>query len=495
MAFLHQALFGSAQIRLMEQNAIQEQGVSADELMLRAGSAAWKIMRQAYPKACKLAVFCGAGNNAGDGYVFARFAHQHGFAVIVYQLKPVEQLPDTARHAALQALAVGVECMPWEETMDLEADVIIDALLGIGLEGKVREPFLTVINQINDSGTPVMALDIPSGLQSDTGQIMGSCVRADLTLTFIGKKLGMMQCDGPDVCGHVMVDSLQLDAMLSEMSPQAECLSADLIRDLLPRRLRNSHKGDFGHVLIVGGNWGMPGAVSLAAQAALRVGAGVVTIATRQEHVPLVLAQIPEAMVYGIEQDDTLQRLLDKATLCLIGPGLGEDAWASKLFYQVMGSHLPMVIDASALRILAANPQHDDNWVLTPHPGEAAALLDCSVKEVQQDRSEALHSLQQQYGGTVILKGVGSLIGADKTQTALCDAGNPGMASPGMGDVLSGCIAGLVAQGLSLIDAARVGVYVHSRAADLAVLQSGERGLLATDLLPLMRQLINQKKG
>ena len=493
MTNLNLRLYCCEQIRLCEQMAIQNQGISADELMLRAGSFAWKIVRQEFPKARKLAIFCGAGNNAGDGFVLAKLAHTQGFLVTVYQFKSIEDLPDTARHAALQAVAAGVICHPVEEHLDPDTDLIIDALLGIGLTGAVREPLLTAINQINDSEIPVLAMDIPSGLHSDSGQILGHCVRADVTVTFVGKKLGMMMCDGPDACGKVVVDSLRLDSLLTTIPEAANCLLPTLTRDLLPRRPRNCHKGDFGHVLIVGGNVGMPGAVSIAAQAALRVGAGVVTIATRPHYAYNALTQLPEAMVYGIGQIDDLQELLDRATVCLIGPGLGDDDWATELFYRVIGSHLPMVIDASALRILAESPQHDDNWVLTPHPGEAGSLLHRSTREVQQNRYEALHQLQQLYGGTIVLKGVGSLIETDEGQTYLCDAGNPGMASPGMGDALSGVIAGLIAQGLPLFEAAKLGVYVHSRAADLAVQEQGERGLLATDLLPFMRKLVNQK--
>lgn len=487
-----QAIYLCEQIRLCEQMAIQKHNISADELMLRAGVAAWKILRREFPKAHKLAIFCGGGNNAGDGFVLARLAHEQGYAVTVYQFKAVEQLPDPAQHMALQAIAAGVPCYAAEEEhIDPDTDLIVDALLGIGLAGEVREPLLTAINQINEAGIPVLAIDIPSGLSSDEGRVLGECVRASLTVTFIGKKLGMLMCDGPDMCGRIIVDSLQLDPWLSSITPTVCCLSPAMIDELLPRRRRNCHKGDFGHVLIVGGNVGMPGSVVIAALAALRIGAGLVTIATKPQHINTASAQLPEAMVYGIEQADELQRLLDKATVCLIGPGLGNDVWATELFFRVIGSHLPMVVDAEALRILGTSPQHDDNWVLTPHPGEAASLLQCTTMAIQRDRYAALHRLQQQYGGVIVLKGVGSLIGTDENQTSICDAGNPGMASPGMGDALSGVIAGLIAQGLTLVDAAKLGVYVHARAADLAVEESGERGLLATDLLPFMRQLIN----
>ncbi|KTD64378.1 bifunctional ADP-dependent NAD(P)H-hydrate dehydratase/NAD(P)H-hydrate epimerase [Legionella spiritensis] len=484
-------LFTSRHIRACEQHAIQTMGISADELMARAGLAVFTTIRDVFPSVHSLAVFCGSGNNAGDGYVLARLAHENGYDVTIHQYKKIEDLPDPARHAALEAVSAGVVCQCLDDPLDSDTDLIIDALLGIGLQGMVKEPLLAAINQINDSGLPVLSIDIPSGLDSDTGRMMGACVRASVTITFIGKKLGMFTLDGPDHCGELIADDLQLQAYLTSLIPAARILDNSLPGDLLKKRPRNSHKGMFGHVLAIGGGFGMPGAIYLAAAAALRVGAGLVTIATRPEHEGFMLANLPEAMVSGIDDVAELLPLLAKATVCLIGPGLGEDEWAVNLFKLVMASQLPMVIDASALHILADNPQHDDNWILTPHPGEAAGLLNCTTAEIQQDRLLATTTLQQQFGGNIVLKGAGSLVQTDKSESYLCAAGNPGMSSPGMGDVLSGVIAGLIAQKLSLSDAARLGVLIHARAADLAALRDGERGLLASDVMPFLRRLAN----
>lgn len=235
----------------------------------------------------------------------------------------------------------------------------------------------------------------------------------------------------------------------------------------------------------------MPGAVCLAANAALRVGAGLVTIASRPEHARQVLPMLPEAMLHGIDEIKDLLPLIAKATVCILGPGLGDDEWAKALFTAALASQLPMVIDASALRLLAQSPQHDDNWILTPHPGEAASLLNCTTGEVQQDRYQAAIRLQDQYGGNVILKGTGSLVATDESEIYLCTAGNPGMASAGMGDALSGVIAGLVAQGLLLADAAKLGTWLHASAGDAAALEKGERGVLASDLMPYLHRLVN----
>lgn len=488
------SLYTTRQIRLCENDAIHRLSILADELMERAGQAAFQCLKNRFPSARVLTVFCGGGNNAGDGYVLARLAHASGYRVIIHQYRAIEQLPDTARHAALKTLAAGLVCQDLDEPVDEETDVIIDALLGIGLQGEVQGPLALAITQINGSGLPVLALDIPSGLNSDTGSVMGVCVKAAATITFIGKKLGMMTLDGPDHCGHILVNTLQLEPCLSLLVPEVEILDDQQLKSLLRPRPRNAHKGQFGHVLIVGGGPGMPGAVCLAASAALRVGAGLVTVATRPEHAVMIPAAFPEVMATGIDDVHDLLPLLAKATVCLIGPGLGDDEWAAHLFNLVIASQLPMVIDASALHRLAENPQHDDNWVLTPHPGEAAALLRLSTADIQRDRYQAVSHIQQRYGGNVVLKGVGSLIKTDKMQTYLCQAGNPGMSSPGMGDVLSGILAAFIAQGLSLSDALKFGVQLHAKAADRAAAKQGERGLLASDLLPYLQRLVNQKE-
>ena len=486
-----QTVYHTAEIRESEQRAIQDLGLSLDALMLRAGKAAWKVLHREFPKAHRIAVFCGAGNNAGDGYVLARLAHEQGLSVTIYAFQSVEVLPEPARHAAVQALAAGVLCLLDDDHIDPETDLIVDALLGIGLKGEVREPILSVINQINASEVPVLAIDLPSGLMSDTGRSRGSVVMADVTVTFIGKKIGQMMGQGPDACGHIIVDTLQLDAMLETVSPVTSLLTPERCAGWIGPRPRYCHKNDFGHVLVVGGNLGMPGSVLITAEAALRVGAGLVSIATHPQYAAQALSALPEAMIYGIHHIETLQDLLKKASVCVIGPGLGDDVWARELFQQIIGSHLPMVVDASALRLLSEHPQIDDNWVLTPHPGEAASLLHYAVAEVEADRYTAVCQLQREYGGVVVLKGLGTLICNENQQTSLCAAGNPGMASPGMGDALSGVIAGLIAQGLTLEQSAQLGVYVHGVAADLAAEESGERGLLATDLFPFIRQLIN----
>lgn len=484
------ALYQTEQIRSCERRAI-ESGVSEDEMMARAGLAAFSAMAKLYPEVRQIAVFCGSGNNAGDGYVLARLAQEKGYTVVVNQYKSLETLPAAARFAASQAIGAGVSCQGIDEILDNEVELIIDALLGTGLQGDVNGSLATAINQMNQSKLPIISLDIPSGLHADTGRVMGVAVIAAATVTFIGLKIGMLTLDGPDHCGKILCDDLKITSCLAKSKPAAYLLSKNSLPRLAPR-LKNSHKGDFGHVLVIGGGIGMPGAVYLAAKAALRVGAGMVTVATRPDYATGALPLLPEALLYGIEEVADLQPLIAKATVCIIGPGLGEDEWAQALFNKVIISQLPTIIDASALRLLAKNPQHDDNWILTPHPGEAASLLECTVKDIQRDRYQAALSIQQNYGGNIVLKGVGSLVCTDDGNSYVCSAGNPGMATAGMGDVLSGVIGGLLAQGTTLALAAKLGVWVHASAADLAARAFGERGLLASDLMPYLQRNVNK---
>ncbi|WP_058533315.1 bifunctional ADP-dependent NAD(P)H-hydrate dehydratase/NAD(P)H-hydrate epimerase [Legionella saoudiensis] len=485
------ALYRCEHIRACEQQATSLYHLDENELMARAGAEAFAYIQKLYPQVKHLAVFCGSGNNAGDGYVVARLAHEYGLTVTIYQAKALADLPHAAQYAALMAIDAGVECQPVDEPLDSEVELIVDALLGIGLQGPVHGLIASAINQINDSGIPVVSLDIPSGLNANTGCVENLCVKAATTLTFIALKAGLYTADAPDYCGDIYCCPIQLEACLVKQPLAASLLGPTNIGLPLMPRKKNSHKGDYGHVLVIGGGPGMPGAISLAAKAAMRTGAGSVSIATIPEHAKGALALIPEAMVWGISSASELQPLLARASVCVIGPGLGDSDWAVSLFLAAITSQLPMVIDASALRLLAEHPQLDDNWILTPHPGEAAALLSCSTAQVQQDRYQAAANIQKQYGGVVVLKGAGSIIQAPEQKTFVCPKGNPAMASAGMGDVLSGIIAGLCAQGLSLSEAARCGVYAHALAGDKVAYAQGGVGLLASDLFDVLPYVLN----
>lgn len=262
---------------------------------------------------------------------------------------------------------------------------------------------------------------------------------------------------------------------------------------LLPRE-HDANKGSFGNVLIIGSDYGMPGAVRIAAEGAARAGAGLVTVGTRAAHIVSTIAVRPEILCYGLESANDLDTLIENATFIVLGPGLGKSRWSQALFDKVMQSSLPMLIDADGLNCLAQlvpTINSRSNWILTPHPGEAARLLGITVQQVQADREQAIAQLQQRYGGVIVLKGAGTLVAMDQLSLQICLAGNPGMASAGMGDLLSGIIAGLVAQGLSLWDAARAGVMFHATAGDRAAVKQGQRGLLASDLFMELPAIVN----
>lgn len=270
----------------------------------------------------------------------------------------------------------------------------------------------------------------------------------------------------------------------------AQPISLASFKQALCPRIHDAHKGMFGHVLVVGGDYGTAGAVRLTSEAALRAGAGLVSAATHNEHIAAIIADRSEIMCHGVESAKELNSLLEKVTVIAIGPGLGQSKWSIKLFEKILKAPQPKVIDADGLNLLAQFPQKSDHWILTPHPGEAARLLNCSTQEIQNDRVAAITALQKKYGGTIVLKGAGTLIMGITHTITICEAGNPGMASGGMGDALTGVIAGLLAQHFSLQHAAEIGVCVHAEAADLAATQ-GERGMLASDLMPFIRRLVN----
>ena len=488
-------LYTAAQSRELDRLTIEGEGIAGIRLMARAGRAALQALLMRWPQVECLHIFCGAGNNGGDGYIVAELAQQRGIPVHLYQLPAPDRITGDAALARQRALAAGVTINQLGDALPpLTGGVVIDALLGTGISGAVREPYAAVITHINASQLPVVALDIPSGLCSDTGSVLGVAVVADLTVTFIGRKQGLYTASGPEHCGPVEYADLKVPAAVFAQVPAAvRVMNLDQVLSAMPPRPLNSHKGMFGNVLVVGGDTGMGGAALMAGEAAARCGAGLVSVATRAEHVAAIITRRPEIMARGVQVPADMESLLQRATVVAVGPGLGNTPWSEQMFCAASLSAVPQVLDADALtllaggRLLEVQPRADR--VITPHPGEAARLLGISTAAVQADRFAAARALQQRYGGVVVLKGVGSLV-CDEQSLWLSPYGNPGMASGGMGDVLTGVIAALLGQGLSPAAAACAGVCLHGRAADLAA-QEGGRGLLATDLLPQLRALVD----
>lgn len=508
-------LYTAEAVRELDRRAIEDHGMPGIALMKHAGAAAFKALLAHWPRANRITVFCGGGNNGGDGYIIAALARQRGLLVKVLQLVPADKLKGDARRAwqfACQAdvsmapfqgaidsaNAVGVGSVDDEGGGDGDEEVIVDALLGTGIQGQVRENYIQAIAAINQSASPVVAIDIPSGLCSDTGAVRGVAVMAELTVTFIGMKAGLLTGRGPALCGDLSYHDLDVPAQIFEDMPvSAQRLNLQDLMSQLPRRDRDAHKGKFGHVLVIGGDEGFGGAAAMAAEAALRVGAGLVGVATRSSHVSALLARRPELMVKPVDSGQQLEPLLAAPSVLVIGPGLGRSPWSEQVLQQAINSGIPMVVDADALNIISEGRvgagADTHNWVLTPHPGEAARLLSISNADIQADRFGACKAIQQDFHGTVLLKGAGTLISSGEETLALCPYGNPGMATGGMGDVLAGTIGGLLAQGLSADQATQLGACLHGAAADRVADECGERGMMATDLLLPLQRLVNRK--
>lgn len=488
---LPHALYRAAQVRELDRTAIEDHGIPGVELMQRAGRAAYRLLRQHWPDALDITVVCGIGNNGGDGYVLARLARMDGLGIRVLQLGDQGKLRGDARAMAVAYGEAGGTVAPFQG-LPQRTDVIVDAILGTGLEREVAGEWAQAIRAINAYQAPVLAIDIPSGLHSDLGQILGIAIEAKATISFIGLKQGMFTGGGPDCCGEIHFDALHIPAVVySREVLSARRLDQAKSCHLLGRRPRSANKGTFGHVLLVGGAPGLSGAARLAGEGALRAGAGLVTVATHPDHSAYLNQTRPELMCPGVSGPKDLDPLLERATVIAVGPGFGRGAWGRGLLGCIFESQLPLVVDADALNLLAESPHKRGDWVLTPHPGEAARLLETETSLVQADRFTSVRRLQERFGGVAVLKGAGTLIyGPSRKAIGVCDGGNPGMATAGTGDVLTGMIAALIAQGLGLEDAADAGVCLHAAAGDAAA-EAGERGLLASDLLDNIRPLIN----
>ena len=483
-------LYATLAARELDQRATRLLGGDGYTLMQRAGQAAWQHLLLHWPQAQRIVVVCGPGNNGGDGYVLARLAHRAGRLVQVVHLPSHVPASETAQRACTDYVASGGKVELFRDTLPV-ADVVVDAVFGIGLSRAPEADAAALLGAINAQPAPVLALDVPSGVDADRGSTPGAAVVATRTLQFIVRHAGLHTGAALECTGDLDLEELDLPAgAFDDLQPQASLLNQEaLALWLLPRR-RNTHKGESGHVLCLGGEHGSGGAIILCAEAALRSGAGLVSVATQAGHVAAMLARRPEAMVHAVESGDALQPLLARAHVLALGPGLGQGEWGRALFQLALDSGKPVVLDADALNLLAHAPRALDDTILTPHPGEAARLLGCTTVEVQSDRVAAARAMAERHACVVVLKGAGTVVAAPGASPRIIDAGNPGMAVGGMGDVLTGVIAALRAQGLSSFDAATAGAVLHGAAGDAAA-WDGQRGLLPSDLMPHIRRLAN----
>lgn len=485
-------LYTAAEIRSVESRACAELNFDERGLMEAAGGAAFAYLRERWPRAQRVVVVCGIGNNGGDGYVLARHAHIAGLDVKVLEVEHGYERARAAADARQALIDSGGKHAPFIASGLDQCDLIVDAVFGIGLTRAPQGSFADAISAMDLASHAVLSLDLPSGLDTDTGHTPGAAVRAAATVCFLGLKRGLFTGHGPDLAGDIELRPLDVPAE-TLTGAGALTLSEFEVRAALAERAHDTHKGDYGSVLVVGGDRGFAGAVALAAEAALRVGAGAVRVATRAEHMTALTVRRPELMVVGVETAADLAPWIQAASVIALGPGLGTGAWGRGLFGACLDSRKPLVVDADALSLLALAPRKLFDAVLTPHPGEAARLLDdvhgtrWTNADVQRDRFAAVEALRARYGEVVVLKGAGTLVG-DGDRIGVCDRGNPGMASAGMGDVLTGVIAGLRAQGLDATGAARAGVWLHAAAGDLAG-GVGQRGMVASDLFSPLRTL------
>lgn len=489
---LPSALYTAEQTRELDRILIEELNISASELIDRAASAALDIIKKQWLAIEHITFLCGGGHNGADGICLAIKAKLGGYKVSVYQLEKADKTsPETKK--AMQ-LAKDNDITITSFTGQLQhSDLIVDALFGTGLNRNVSGDYKTAIHLCNEQAEiPVFALDVPSGLNANTGQILGEAINADATVSFIGINTGLLTAEGVEQTGELFFNDLATPkSVYQRVKPTASQIHIDNYKQLLAPRTRNSHKGLFGHTLIIGGDTGMSGATRLAAEAAARTGSGLTSIATRSEHAALLSLARPELMSHGVDTSEQLKPLLDRAKAIAIGPGLGQQSWGQQLFEKTLDSGLPLVIDADALNLLSQTKFQSNKWVLTPHPGEAARLLNCSTNDIQADRYTAVQKLQHQYDGVVVLKGAGTLIYNGQGPILVSSYGNPGMSTGGTGDILAGVIASFMSQGHSSLDAACLGVILHGIAGDKAAEQQGERGMLAMDLIPHLHHLVN----
>jgi len=481
-------LYTAEQVRGIDYAAIHDFDIAGYELMCRAGRVVVDEAGKHFPSARHWLVLCGPGNNGGDGYVVARLADAAGIRVTLCSLIDPERLKGDAARAYTDWREAGGETLEWPLPDAAPYDLALDALLGTGIDREVDGSFRQAIAYLNQLPCPTIAIDIPSGLNADTGRVMGCAVQAKNSVTFVGRKRGMYTADGPDYCGPVSFNDLAIPAAAAgeHAADAGTLLSPDYLAETLKPRLRNSHKGSFGHVLAVGGIEGMSGAIRLCGEAALRSGAGRVTLATDPAHAGLVNLMRPELMVKAIHGDGDLQSLLNGHQVVAVGPGLGRTSWSKSLLDTCLGTMSALVVDADGLNLLAEKSQKEavarENWILTPHPAEAARLLACTVAEIQQDRILSTITIAKRFDACVVLKGCGSIVADPSGAYAICSRGNPGMATAGSGDVLTGVITALLGQGLSCFEAACAGVLAHAEAGDLAAGKVGQMALVAGDI-------------
>ncbi|MGH7307518.1 MAG: NAD(P)H-hydrate dehydratase [Candidatus Rokuibacteriota bacterium] len=508
-------VFTAEEMRRLDRRAISELGLSGAVLMENAGRAAGRSILAAAPalglgRGGRVAVVCGKGGNGGDGFVVARWLKSRGIRPAVWlTCSPGEIAGD----AALKLTALrrsGLRANPLRNEAGLvddlrSADLVIDALLGTGARGTPEGPLARAIEAINAAGRPVVALDVPSGLPADGGPPPGPAIRAALTVTFAGLKRGLVTGPGLDFTGRVEVVDIGIPAADVRRGVTTFLIEADDVAGHLPPRSRTAHKGTLGHLLIVAGSLGKTGAAALAAGGALRSGVGLVTVGTGASQQPVLAGLLVEAMTAALPETaagsvalkaaDAIADLAASRDAMAIGPGVGLDADTQALAREVVRTlDRPLVVDADALTALAGHLDLLDvapaARCLTPHPGELARLLGTTAVEVERDRVGVARRLATEHRVHVVLKGGGTVIATPTGEVYISPSGNPGMATGGTGDVLTGMVGAFLARGLPPTAALQTAVYLHGRAGDLAAARLGQEGLIASDVIAALPEAI-----
>jgi hydroxyethylthiazole kinase-like uncharacterized protein yjeF len=507
----------ASQMQEMDRRTIQEFGIPGRVLMENAGRGAVRIfLERLYRRGPgRVGVLAGRGNNGGDGFVMARYLAHRRIDVKVFLLAKAARVQgDAAANLKLLAASnVPVIEIPDEKAFAAQLGDMqhqrywIDALLGTGLNADVRDYYRRVIDFINNCNRPVLAVDIPSGLNADTGQPWGTCIRAAATATFAFAKIGHVIYPGAQYCGPVAVIDIGIPpAMIDKAAVQQQLIQARSIQTILGNRAADTHKGNNGHVLVIAGSRGKTGAANLSAASALRAGAGLVTLGVPESLNPILESLSVETMTLPLPDQGTgllLEEAFDPIVHCsegkqalALGPGLGTASHTRNLVSRIIREiDLPMVIDADGLNNLVGHTgwlkSRKNSTVLTPHPGEMARLTGLSTMEIQQDRLAAARNLAQSTRTYVVLKGARTVIAEPDGQAWINPSGNAGMATGGMGDILTGLISGLLAQGRQASEACRAGVYLHGLAADILA-QTTPRGYLATEVMNAIPQAIQR---
>lgn len=502
-------LVNAQEMKDIDRRAIEDYGIPGILLMENAGRNVAEAVRQGLGEVAgkRVVVLCGKGNNGGDGLVAARHLLQQGAGVKVFLTCEPEDFNGDARvnlniwhrlgQQVFQLLSSnGPQLL---KLALMQAEAVVDALYGTGFRGKISERMGKVIDAVNAAGRYVVSVDLPSGLEADTGRVNGHCIRANTTVTFGLPKVGLVLEPGAEYVGRLTVADISLPAALTGGSGPGRCfLTRELVSSWIPPRPVNGHKGNFGRVVVVGGSRGMLGAACMAAFAALRSGAGLVTLGVPRSLQDAAASKLTEVMTRGLPETpegtlgpkaaSIILDLLQEGAVCALGPGASQNPGTIAMVRElVKTANVPVVLDADGLNAFAGETgllaERTAPLIVTPHPGEMARLMDTDVPTVEADRLGVAQAAAEGWGAVVVLKGARTVVASPEGYTGVNSTGNPGMATGGTGDVLTGVIAALLAQGIDLFQAAAAGVYLHGRAGDIAAGEKGQMGLVAGDLI------------